>query len=76
MASRPRFVPSYQKYSAIRDEKGLTDSKVADGVNITASSLSDWKNSGALINVDKVCRIAKYLGVTVEEIMEERQVND
>lgn len=78
MASKtnPKFVPSYQKYSAIRDEKGLTDSKVANDIDITASSLSDWKNSGALINVDKVYRIAKYLGVTVEDIMEERQVND
>ena len=68
-----KFVPSYTKYSAIRDEKGLTDSKVADGIDITASSLSDWKNSGALINVDKVYRIARYLGVTVEDIMEEKQ---
>lgn len=68
-----KFVPSYTKYSAIRDEKGLTDSKVADGIDITASSLSDWKNSGAIINVDKVYRIAKFLGVAVEDIMEEKQ---
>lgn len=67
-----RFVPSYAKYAEIRDAKGLTDYAVAEAVDITKSSLSDWKNNGALINADKLYRIATHLGITVESLMEEK----
>ena len=67
-----KFAPSYAKYAEVRDAKGLTDSAVADGVGITASSLSDWKLKGAVINADKLYRISTYLGVTVESLMEEK----
>ena len=72
MEGKTKFVPSYAKYAEIRDAKGLTDFKVANDVDITVSSISDWKNSGAVINSDKLYRIAKYLDVTIESLIEEK----
>ena len=67
-----KYAPSYAKYAEVRDAKNLNDFKVASDVGITKSSLSDWKNSGAAINADKLYRIALYLGVTIESLMEEK----
>lgn len=60
----------YTKYAKIRDEKGLTDYKVSKGTGIRASTLSEWKNGRYTPKVDKIAKIAAFLGVEIGEIIE------
>lgn len=60
----------YRKYAQIRDEKGLTDYRVAKSTGIPASTLSEWKNGRYTPKVDKIAKIAAFLGVDIGEIIE------
>lgn len=60
----------YPKYAQIRDEKGLTDYQVSKGTGILTSTLSEWKNGRYTPKVDKIAKIAAFLGVDIGEIIE------
>lgn len=59
----------YENYCKIRDSKALKDSNVSKGANVSKSTFSDWKSGRSLPGTDKVLRIAKFLEVTVEELL-------
>lgn len=60
----------YTKYAKIRDEKGLTDYKVSKATGIRSSTLSEWKNGRYTPKLDKIAKIAAFLGVEIGEIIE------
>lgn len=62
---------SYAKYAKIRDDRGLTDYKVARDTGIGASTISDWKNNISAPKTDKLFILARYLGVRAEDILED-----
>lgn len=59
----------YENYCKIRDSKALKDSDVSKGANVSKSTFSDWKSGRSLPGRDKVLRIAKFLEVSVEELL-------
>lgn len=61
----------YDKYAAIRDEKGVTDYKVAEATGITKSTFSDWKSGRSRPKIDKLKKVADYFGVPIEYFLEE-----
>ncbi|HHV13246.1 MAG TPA: helix-turn-helix transcriptional regulator [Clostridiales bacterium] len=61
----------YERYAALRDERKLTNYKVAMGTGITKSTFSDWKKGRSNPKTDKLMKIANYLGVSLEELVNE-----
>lgn len=61
---------TYEHYAAIRDSLGLRDSQVSDATGISRSSFSDWKYGKSTPKIDKLQKIAVYLGVSVSQITE------
>lgn len=66
----------YARYSKIRDEKGLNDLTVANGAGVPQSTIYDWKqrsadNANASLSVDNLSKIAKFLGVSLEKLLED-----
>lgn len=61
----------YEKYAALRDEKGVTDYRVADETGITKSTFSDWKSKRSSPKIDKLKKIADYFGVSIEYFLNE-----
>ena len=61
----------YEKYVALRDEKGVTDYRVAMETGVTKSTFTDWKSGRSVPKLDKLLAIAKYFGVPVEYFAEE-----
>lgn len=59
----------YENYCKIRDSKALKDSDVSKGANVSKSTFSDWKSGRSLPGRDKILRIAKFLEVSVEELL-------
>ncbi|MBQ8497804.1 MAG: helix-turn-helix transcriptional regulator [Clostridia bacterium] len=56
------------KLKEIRIKKGLTQKQVADAVGIETSAYQRYERDSTLPSVTTACKIAKVIGVTVEEI--------
>lgn len=63
----------YGKYASIRDSKSLTDYRVAKDTGIAPATLSDWKTGKTVPKADKLYTIAKYLGCTIEDLLEDKE---
>lgn len=59
----------YQNIKRIADEKGISIRRIELDTEITPSSIYHWNEIKP--SVDKVAKVAKYLGVTVEKLLEE-----
>ena len=59
----------YERYCELRDAKGVKDSEVADALGITKSTFTGWKQGTLRPNSDKLYKIAKYFGTTVEYLL-------
>ncbi len=60
----------YEKYACIRDERGLTDYRVAIDTGITKSTFSDWKSGRSNPKTDKLKILADYFEVSIEYFLE------
>lgn len=56
----------YERYCLIRDKKSLSDSDVAKLSGVGKSTFSDWKSERSAPKGDKMGKIAKGLGVTID----------
>ena len=60
----------YEKYETLRDEKGITDYRVAADTGITKSTFTDWKSGRSKPKVDKLKILADYFGVQIDYFLE------
>lgn len=67
---KERKYKSYLRFSEIIEEKKITPYRVAIDTGISPMVLSDWKNDKSKPKLDKMVRIAEYLGVDVVEFVE------
>lgn len=56
----------YERYCQLRDLKGFSNYRIAKECGITQAALSDWKNGKSTPNTEKLIKIAKLLGTSVE----------
>jgi repressor LexA len=56
----------YGKYARLRDQKGVTDYRVARDTGITQSTFSDWRAGRSKPKTDKLLKLAEYFGVSIE----------
>lgn len=59
----------YHIFKKLIDSKGITAYRVSKGTGIAEATLSDWKNGKSTPKVDKLRKIADYLGVTLNELI-------
>ena len=59
----------YQNIKAIADSKGISIRKIEQETGIVLGSIYHWNDIKP--SVDKVAKVAKYLGVRVEELLKE-----
>lgn len=59
----------YEVYAKLRDERGLTDYKVAKDLGFSRTALSGWKNGKYTPKADKIQKLADYFDVTPEYLM-------
>lgn len=59
----------YEIYQRLLDEKGLKNSDVSRGANVSNMTLSDWKHGKTTPKTDTMKKIADFLGVSVDYLM-------
>ena len=67
--SKTNGLALYEKYSARRDELGLTDYKVAQIAGISRGIISEWKNGRSTPNAENRFRIAKAIKKNITFLM-------
>lgn len=60
---------SYEKYSKLRDKRGLTDYRVAKDINESKTTLYNWKHGKCCPKMDKLSILANYFGVTIDSLV-------
>lgn len=60
----------YQKFKNLLDARGVTSYKVAKDLGFNPTLFSDWKSGKSSPKADKLKKIAKYFGVTIEYFLE------
>jgi repressor LexA len=61
----------YATYVKLRDAKGLRDIDVSKATNIPPSTFTDWKTGKSRPKLEKLVKIARCLGVTLDEFVDE-----
>ena len=61
----------YATYVKLRDLKGYRDADVSKATNIPPSTFTDWKTGKSSPKLEKLVKIAKCLGVSIEEFVDE-----
>ena len=59
----------YEKYVKLRDEKGVTDYRVAKDTGIPKSTFTDWKNGRSKPKTEKLVLLAKYFNVAIDDLL-------
>lgn len=59
----------YQNIKAIADSKKISIRKIEQETGLTPSSIYHWNEVKP--SVDKVAKVAKFLGVSVEDLVKE-----
>jgi len=57
----------------LRTKKGLSQDELSKMTDVPQSTLAYWEKSGKLAGRDTIIKIAKALGVTVEELLRPEQ---
>ena len=61
----------YQNIKSIADSKKVSIRKIEQDTGITLGSIYHWNDVKP--SVDKVAKVANYLGVTVEDLLNHKQ---
>ena len=59
-----------EKIKQLRQQKGITQEKLAEYLNITYQSVSKWENNNALPDVTLIVPLANFFGVTTDELFD------
>lgn len=59
----------YSKYADLRDQRKLTDYRVAKDTGISTSTLTNWKYGRYTPKANKLKILADYFGVSLETLL-------
>lgn len=67
----------YEKFNKLLQEKGLTAYKVAKDTGVSRTTLAAWKKNEYTPKLDKLQKLANYLGVSVSYLTgESNEIGD
>ena len=59
----------YENYVRLRDEKGLTDYRIAVETGIPKSTFSEWKSGRSAPKLEKLMKLSEYFHVPLDELV-------
>ena len=58
-----------EKLQELRKQKGFTQEELAEILFVSRTAISKWESSRGYPNIDSLKAIAKFFGVTVDELL-------
>ena len=58
-----------EKLQELRKKKGLTQDEVAEALFVSRTAISKWESGRGYPNIDSLKAIAKFFGVTIDELL-------
>ena len=62
-----------KRIAALRKEKNLTQEELAGHMGVSAQAVSKWENDQTCPDISALPKLARLLGVTVDELLEGKQ---
>ena len=62
-----------EKLYKLRKEKNLTQEELAEALFVSRTAVSKWESGRGYPNIDSLKAIAKFFGVTVDELLTENE---
>ena len=62
-----------KRIAALRKEKGLTQEELATHMGVSPQAVSKWENDQTCPDISALPRLARLLGVTVDELLEGKE---
>ena len=62
-----------KRIAALRKEKGLTQEELADHMGVSPQAVSKWENDQTCPDISALPKLARLLGVSVDELLEGKQ---
>ena len=63
-----------EKLQQLRKQKGLTQEEMAEALFVSRTAISKWESGRGYPNIESLKAIAKFFGVTVDELLSGEQV--
>ena len=54
---------------ALRKKRGLTQEKLAEVFEVSRQSVTKWESGASEPSIDKLIKLSKYFGVSIDESM-------
>ena len=64
----------HEKLQELRKRKGLTQEELAEYLFVSRAAVSKWESGRGYPNIDSLKAIAKFFGVTVDELLSSHEV--
>lgn len=58
-----------ERFAALRKEKGLTQSDIAERLNVSPQAVSKWENGDSVPGIDLLLPLSELLGCSVDELL-------
>ena len=58
-----------EKLQELRKQKGLTQEELAEALFVSRTAISKWESGRGYPNIDSLKAIAKFFGVTIDELL-------
>ena len=62
-----------KRIAALRKEKGLTQEELANHMDVSPQAVSKWENDQTCPDISALPKLARLLGVSVDELLEGKQ---
>lgn len=59
--------------ASLRKEKGMTQSELAEKMNVTDKAVSKWERNLSCPDINTISKLANILGVSVEELLKSKK---
>ena len=64
----------HEKLQQLRKSRGLTQEELAEALYVSRTAISKWESGRGYPNIDSLKAIAKFFGVTVDELLSSHEV--
>lgn len=58
-----------EKLKSLRKEKNISQEKLAQYLNVSFQAVSKWENSNTYPDISLLPEIARFFGITVDELL-------